>query len=65
LSEIRADRTLLTRHNLWALVTELRRFRFAVAADRDVEEYLDMRFAGNPVTNRAYQTAKQQIRRLT
>lgn len=64
-SEIRADRTLLTRHNLWALVTELRRFRFAVAADRDIEEYLDMRFAGNPVTNRAYQTAKQQIRRLT
>lgn len=65
LDEIRADRTLLTRHNLWALVTELRRFRFVVAAGRSVEEYLDLRFAGNPVTRRAYETAKQQVRRLT
>ena len=64
LAEVRADRALLTRHNLWALVTELRRFRFTVAADRDVEEYLELRFAGNPATQRAFQTAKQQVRRL-
>jgi tRNA-guanine family transglycosylase len=64
LSELRANRELLTRHNLWAIVTELRRFRFMVAADAEIEEYLEMRFLGNPVTNRAFETAKQQVRRL-
>lgn len=65
LSEIRANRDLLTRHNLWALVTELRRFRYMVAAGEDIESYLDLRFRGNEVTQRAYRTAKQQMRRLT
>lgn len=64
LERIREDRGLLTRHNLWALVTELRRFRFMFAAGADIESYLDLRFQGNPVTKRAYRTAKQQVRRL-
>lgn len=62
--EIRADRDLLTKHNLWSLAVELRRFRFMVAAGADIESYLDLRFRGNPVTQRAYRIAKQQIRRL-
>ena len=64
-SEIRADRNLLTRHNLWALVTELRRFRFMAETEGDIESYLDLRFQGNTVTQRAYRIAKQQVRRLT
>lgn len=64
LEAVRENRTLLTQHNLWALVTELRRFRFMFAADADLESYLDLRFQGNPVTKRAYRTAKQQVRRL-
>lgn len=63
--EIRADRDLLTRHNLWSLVTELRRFRYVVASGEDIESYLDIRFQGNEVTQRAYRIAKQQVRRLT
>jgi len=63
--EIRSERDLLTRHNLWSLVTELRRFRFMAAADEDIESYLDLRFQGNKVTQRAYRIAKQQVRRLT
>lgn len=65
LSDIREDRTALTQHNLWALTTELRRFRYIVESGRDVENYLDLRFQGNDVTQRAYETAKQQVRRLT
>lgn len=65
LDEIREDRDALVRHNLWALTTELRRFRYIAESGRDVEEYLDLRFAGNEVTKRAYRTAKQQVRRLT
>lgn len=65
LDDIREDRTALTRHNLWALATELRKFRYVAEAGRDIEEYLDLRFRGNPVTQRAYETAKQQVRRLT
>ncbi|WP_232685699.1 tRNA-guanine transglycosylase [Halobacterium zhouii] len=65
LDEIREDRTALTRHNLWALATELRRFRYVAESGRDIEEYLDLRFQGNEVTLRAYETAKQQVRRLT
>lgn len=64
-NEIRAERELLTQHNLWALVTELRRFRFMATADKDIETYLDLRFQGNSVTQRAYRIAKQQVRRLT
>lgn len=63
--EIRSERDLLTQHNLWALVTELRRFRFMTTADKDIETYLDLRFQGNSVTRRAYRIAKQQVRRLT
>lgn len=44
---------------------ELRRFRYMVAANEDVEAYLDLRFQGNEVTKRAYRQAKQQVRRLT
>jgi tRNA-guanine family transglycosylase len=65
LDEIREDRTALTKHNLWALATELRRFRYVAESGRDIEEYLDLRFSGNEVTKRAYETAKQQVRRLT
>ncbi|EMA11767.1 7-cyano-7-deazaguanine tRNA-ribosyltransferase [Haloarcula vallismortis ATCC 29715] len=65
LDEIREDRTALTQHNLWALATELRRFRYVAESSRDIEEYLDLRFSGNEVTKRAYETAKQQMRRLT
>ncbi|MBV0924755.1 tRNA-guanine transglycosylase [Halomicroarcula limicola] len=65
LSTIRKDRNLLTQHNLWSLVTELRRFRYMVAGDYDIEAYLDLRFEHNEVTQRAYQMAKQQVRRFT
>jgi 7-cyano-7-deazaguanine tRNA-ribosyltransferase len=64
LDDIRAERDLLTRHNLWALATELRRFRFMAESKTDVEDYLDLRFQGNEVTERAYGIAKQQVRRL-
>lgn len=64
LDDIRQDRTALTQHNLWALATELRRFRYVAESGRDIENYLDLRFRGNEVTKRAYETAKQQIRRL-
>ncbi|NEU59177.1 tRNA-guanine transglycosylase [Halorussus sp. MSC15.2] len=64
LDDIRQDRTALTQHNLWALATELRRFRYVAESERDIENYLDLRFRGNEVTQRAYKTAKQQIRRL-
>lgn len=65
LTELREDRDALTKHNLWALTMELRRFRYMVAADEDIEAYLDLRFRGNEVTQRAYRQAKQQVRRLT
>lgn len=65
LDEVREDREALVKHNLWALATELRRFRYVAESGREVEEYLDLRFQGNEVTQRAYQTAKQQMRRLT
>jgi 7-cyano-7-deazaguanine tRNA-ribosyltransferase len=65
LDDIRDDRAALTQHNLWALATELRRFRYIAESGRDVEHYLDLRFQGNEVTQRAYETAKQQVRRLT
>lgn len=63
--KIREDRDLLTQHNLWSLVTELRRFRYVAASDEDIESYLDLRFQGNEVTQRAYRITKQQVRRLT
>lgn len=65
LEEVRETRALLAKHNLWAIVIELRRFRYLNAAGKDVEHYLDLRFQGNEVTKRAYETAKQQIRRFT
>jgi tRNA-guanine family transglycosylase len=61
---VRADRDLLTQHNLWALTIELRRFRYMIAAGEDIESYLELRFKGNDVTHRAYRMAKQQVRRL-
>ena len=64
LDDIRADRDALVQHNLWALTAELRRFRYVVASGKDIENYLDLRFEGNEVTQRAYKTAKQQVRRL-
>lgn len=64
LVELREDRDRLTKHNLWALTIELRRFRYMVEAGEDVEAYLDLRFKGNEVTHRAFQQAKQQVRRL-
>lgn len=65
LETIRKDRELLTKHNLWSLAIELRRFRYMAEADEDIEAYLELRFRGNEVTARAFETAKQQIRRLT
>lgn len=64
-SQLRASRDLLAVHNLWSLAIELRRFRYIVTTGQDIEDYLDMRFQGHPVTQRAYNTAKQQIRRLS
>ncbi|WP_080509326.1 tRNA-guanine transglycosylase [Candidatus Halobonum tyrrellensis] len=61
---IRNDRDLLTRHNMWALALELRRFRYMAAADVELEAYLDLRFQANRETKRAYRLAKQQVRRL-
>ena len=65
LDEIRENRELLVRHNLWALVAELRRFRYMIEASEDIEAYLELRFRGNEVTARAFETAKQQVRRFT
>lgn len=65
LASVREDRNGLARHNLWAMAIELRRFRYMVDADEDIEAYLDLRFRGNEVTARAFDTAKQQVRRLT
>lgn len=65
LDEIREERDHLTKHNLWSLAMELRRFRYMVAAGEDIEAYLDLRFQGNEVTLRAFRQAKQQVRRLT
>lgn len=65
LDDLREERDDLAKHNLWALTMELRRFRYMAEADEDIESYLDLRFQGNEVTQRAYRTAKQQIRRLT
>jgi len=62
---IRNDRDLLVQHNLWSLALELRRFRYVYESGKDVETYLDLRFQGNEVTQRAYRLAKQQVRRLT
>lgn len=61
---VRENRELLVKHNLWALVTELRRFRYMATTGQDIEDYLDLRFQGNEMTKRAYDTAKQQVRRL-
>lgn len=65
LSKIREERDLIAKHNLWALTIELRRFRYVHETGTDIEEYLDLRFQGNEVTQRAYRTAKQQVRRLS
>jgi len=64
-AEVRGDRDLLVQHNLWGLALELRRFRYMAAADEDLEAYLDLRFQGNEVTQRAFRLAKQQVRRLS
>lgn len=65
LDEVKASRDLVTQHNLWALTIELRRFKWMVETGEDVENYLDLRFEGNDVTKRAYQIAKQKVRRLS
>lgn len=65
LETIREDRELLTKHNLWSLAIELRRFRYMVEAEEDIEGYLELRFRGNEVTAQAFEIAKQQVRRLT
>jgi tRNA-guanine family transglycosylase len=65
LETVRSDRDLLTKHNLWAITTELRRFRYIYETNDDIEDYLDFRFRGNEVMERAYGTAKQQVRRLS
>ena len=64
LAAIREDRNLLTRHNLWAMAIELRKLRYVHASDQQMEDYLDLRYQGNSVTKRAYETAKTQVRRL-
>lgn len=65
LDEVKASRDLVTQHNLWALTIELRRFKWMVEIGEDVENYLDLRFEGNEVTQRAYKIAKQKIRKLS
>ncbi|WP_411968952.1 tRNA-guanine transglycosylase [Haloferax sp. YSSS75] len=65
LDDIREDRSALVQHNLWALATELRRFQYVAESGRNIEDYLDLRFQGNDLTQSAYETAKQQVRRLT
>lgn len=65
LDEVRSSRKLLVKHNIWALTTELRKFRYMAHSDEDIETYLDLRFRGNEAIQKAYQTAKQQVRRLS
>lgn len=64
LNEVKASRDLVTQHNLWALTIELRRFKWMAEIGEDIENYLDLRFQGNEVTQRAYKIAKQKIRKL-
>lgn len=65
LDEVKASRDLVTQHNLWALTIELRRFKWMIETGEDIEDYLDLRFQGNDVTQRAYKIAKQKVRKLT
>jgi tRNA-guanine family transglycosylase len=65
LSEVRESRNLVTKHNLWALVTEVRRFKWMIEIGEDIENYLDLRYEGNDVTKRAFNIAKQRVRRLS
>lgn len=62
---IREERDLLALHNLWALAMELRRFKYMVEANEDIENYLTLRFRGNEVTGKAFKIAQQRVRRLT
>lgn len=64
LNVVRKDRDALIRHNLWALAVELRRFRYIMETDENPENYLNLRFRGNEVTKRAFNRAKQRVRRL-
>lgn len=65
LDEVKASRDLITQHNLWALTVELRRFKWMIEMGEDVENYLDLRFEGNDVTQRAFKIAKQKVRKLS
>jgi len=61
--EIGAKRDLLTLHNLWALVYELRKLRWEIERG-DLEAYLESRFARMPLMRRAVQYARQRMRGL-
>lgn len=63
LSEIRQERDLITQHNLWAHVSEIRKLKVAMSLDKDIEEFLDRRFQQNSTTQRAFETAKRKVRK--
>lgn len=64
LDEVKKSRNLITKHNLWALVFELRRFRYVVESHYDLENYLEGRFKNSKVMRKAFETAKQIKRGL-
>ncbi len=63
--EVKNSRDLITKHNLWTIIIEMRKFKWIVEMEKDVESYLETRFEGHKKAKRAFKTAKQKVRRLT
>jgi len=62
-NEIKMNRRLIALHNLWMITLELRRIKSYIE-DNSLEDYLDYRFACNPLINQAYRYAKMKVRGL-
>lgn len=61
LEEVRGKRKLIALHNLWAISYEIRKLKMKIQYGT-LEEYLDTRFASNPLINAAYRYAKSKVR---
>jgi len=61
--KVRANRSLITSHNLWALCNELKMVRYAISEGR-LENYLENRYAETPVLRSAFEYAKMKRRHL-
>jgi len=60
---IRANRSLLALHNLWALWFEIKQIRLAIS-EGWLEEYLKKRFYKTPLIAEAFEYAKMKIKHL-